>query len=297
MLINFKRCYLSTLASLFFGTKKLLLLIRLIPLSVLTGSFLLGGCIPSLEKSYLTPQVQGQLVYFNPTGQPPFTAVADAKIYYQAYPDQIVYSDQQGRFQLPAITKTTVKLLMAGHALARYPIIIEQKGFSDTVLATATLSMRSLEVVDLGTVIVADTNQSLPPHSVSANPASCDTTTCNSLDPENKTTAPAIKKNNHKAHTTTWPCDIYLTKSLHRSIKTAQRLTTWLSKPATMHGFEHGYAAQHFQHTQTLLEAVENSCQWPAISTAAQQETRQQALSYFLTTSQWLDSLSANQKK
>lgn len=260
-------------------------------LGLLVSCMLLSGCIPTIEKSYKTPQTQGRLVYFNPTAKQPFTAVAGAKIFYQAYPDNAVYSDLQGAFELPATTKKEIKLLMVGHALTDYPIIIEQNELSDTVLATASLSMRTLEIVDLQTLIVAGAKQQPLLRSFTA--ADFDASTATAIN------SSSIHSKHHVDETPTWPCDFNLIQSLDRAIQTAQRLTAFFDQHtdqgtnqlAIAATLTRTHATQHYHQAQRLLETTKNSCQWPAISTVQQQESREKALNYFAVADQHINAI------
>lgn len=251
---------------------------RHLALRAMASSLLLSGCIPTIEKSYKTPQTQAQVLYFNPADKPAITPVTGAKVYYQAYPEQAVYSDQQGRFELPAVTQTEMKLLMAGHALAEYPIIIEHNGLNDSLLAQASLSMRSLEVVNLGALFLMSTQQqALLGHG---------TTQFESATNANK--------NHSFDEPVNWPCDRDLMLSLDRAVQTAQHLNRFFKQHGTTTTLAQAYTSQH-QQSQLLLAATTNSCQWPAISTPTQQESRQRALWYFATAQQSINKLDLNQ--
>ncbi|WP_413700310.1 hypothetical protein ACLKMH_24345 [Psychromonas sp. KJ10-10] len=122
-------------------------------------ALLLLGCVPRLGTIYKTPEVQGKLVEFFPDAERQFVPVDGAKVYHQDYPEMVVYSDINGDFLLPAVSKTEVSMLMPAHALRRYPIIIEKQALSFIVLSSSTLLMRSLEQNDLGEIILPQNTQ------------------------------------------------------------------------------------------------------------------------------------------
>lgn len=246
---------------------------RYLTLLAIACSLLLSGCIPTIEKRYKTPQTQAKILYFNPAEKPTITPITGAKVYYQAYPAQVVYTDQQGSFELPAVTQTEMTLLMAGHALTDYPIMIEHNGLNDIVLAKASLSMRSLESVNLGALVLANTQQQARLNSATAT----------------QFEATANANNNHPLDKSlNWPCDLALIDSLGRAVQTAQRLNHVFKQHGTAMAPAQTYASQHLQ-SQQLLTAAQNSCQWPAISSSAQQKSRQQALQYFVKAQQSID--------
>tara|TARA_R110002050_G_scaffold9504_1_gene33049 strand:+ start:194914 stop:195597 length:684 start_codon:yes stop_codon:yes gene_type:complete len=210
----------------------------------------LTGCIPTIEQTYKAPDAKGMLVYFHPEAIDQFVPVAGAKIYHQSYPDKIVFSDENGDFFLPAVTQIELKGLMVGHALAYYPIVIENGPLSYIVLAQADMHMRTLANIELGSIILAQ-----------------------SVDMNTQDLAVDA--------TVQWPCDLRIIQSLDQAVVTAKRLSSAFNNALLMSRNGYAHLTQHYNHSQNLLEAAKNSCHWKEISDAEQHEQIRQSREYF----------------
>lgn len=224
----------------------------------------LAGCIPTVEKTYKAPDAQGMLVYFHPEAADQFVTVTGAKIYHQSYPDAVVYSDKNGAFSLPAVAQTKLKLLMAGHALAYYLIVIEKDSLSYVVLAQSDMHMRTLANIELGSIILTQ------PADILSQDLNADV----------------------KIH---WPCDPQIIQSLDQAIATVIRLATAFNNALLMSGNGYAHLTQHYHHSQNLLEAATNSCHWKQISDAKQREQIRQTREYFSSVNLILENSLAGQ--
>lgn len=210
----------------------------------------LSGCIPTVEKTYAAPEASSILVYFYPEASDQFIPITGAKIYHQSHPEVAVYSDESGSFTLPAVVKTKVKLLMAGHALTYYPIVIEKDALSYIVLARASLHMRSLESIDFGSIILTQ-------------PAYLNTQDLGA---------------NVKSK---WPCDQEIIENLDQSVATAQRLSTAFNGGLFASNNGYNRLVQHCKQLGDLLEVASGSCRWQEFNDAEQREKIRQTSEYF----------------
>ena len=231
---------------------------KLASLTYLCFFIALSGCIPTIENTYKTPQVKGKLIHFTPNDTVKFTPVSNAKIYYKAYPESVIYSDSEGEFLLAAIMKTEAKFIMVGHALINSPIVIEYGLDSYITFARATLNSRYLEKINQFSIILPSI--------------------------ENKDFE--ISNVDHKL---SWPCDLKMIKSLDQALLTTQQLVDANIDMAMLSYTEQVYVTEHYRHSIELLSEAEGSCQWQQYSSVEQFEYIAQTRDYFSRAGQLLN--------
>lgn len=217
----------------------------------------LAGCIPTIEKTYKAPEAYGVLVYFSPHTEDQFVPIVGAKIYHQNYPETVVYSDDHGEFLLPTVVKVEAKLLMVGHALKNYSIVIEKDSRRDIVLARADAHMRYRENIDLGSIVMTQ------PADKNAQDSNLD-----------------VKSQ--------WPCDLQLIQSLDQAVVTAQRMSAAFQDRA-LDSDTAGYVMEHYQQLRELSREARSSCRWREKSYAEQRDYIAQTREYFSGVKRVLD--------
>lgn len=222
---------------------------KLASLTYLCFFIALSGCIPTIENTYKTPQVKGKLIHFTPNDTVKFTPVSNAKIYYKAYPESVIYSDSEGEFLLAAIMKTEAKFIMVGHALINSPIVIEYGLDSYITFARATLNSRYLEKINYFSIILPRVNSDY------------------------------IEISN--VERSYWPCDLKMIKSLDQALLTTQQLVEAKIDMAMLSQAEQGYVTEHDKHSIELLSEADNSCKWQQYSSAEQLKYRAETRDYF----------------
>jgi len=230
----------------------------------------LSGCIPTIEKTYTSPEVHGVVEFFYPESSEKFVPIARAKIYHERHPETAVYSDESGRFVLPATVKTEFKLLMAGHAFAYYPVVIEKDSNRSIVFARATMHMRNLERIDSGSIIL------MQPGRFNA-------------------------QNINASVKSQLPCDQGLIQSLDQSVATSQRLTAAFNDGALASSNDYERLVQHCQQLESLQAVASRSCRWQEFNSVEQREKIAQTREYFSAVQSvieqspgYLDSLNLN---
>ncbi|NVJ60916.1 MAG: hypothetical protein HWE27_11030 [Gammaproteobacteria bacterium] len=118
-------------------------------LAVLSSLLFLEGCFPTVGTVYKTPEVKGTVIALQ-TGEP----ISDVVVQHKQYPAKPTVSDNSGKFILPAIEKTEANMLMPGHSMSEYPIIIQSPTGVFSVNARATTLMRQKETVELSAILV-----------------------------------------------------------------------------------------------------------------------------------------------
>jgi len=214
---------------------------RLIVLPYSIILLMLAGCVPVISTTYKTPQVEATLFTVNSEINPYPQPLSDAKIYHIDYPETAVYSDSNGQFLLTTNSAIEAKLLMPGHSLTYYPIVIEHGSVGGIIYAQATFRMNYLEEVNLGSIVITKDKESVDL---------------------------AMKQ--------AWPCDLSLIKNLDKHVDVAMYLQQQNSPATTKFDLK-----DHYQQLLMIADVAENSCHWQEISDQLQFQQRSETKEYF----------------
>lgn len=116
--------------------------------SIVLLLLLLAGCVPTISKVYQAPKVFGQVVELE-TLKP----IAGVNVAHARNTAQFVTTDASGKFVLPSISETDLKLLMAGHALKSNLVTFYNPDNQIELIAKSTLESRVEETINFGIVI------------------------------------------------------------------------------------------------------------------------------------------------
>lgn len=108
----------------------------------------LFGCVPTITKVYQAPKVFGQVIDLE-TLRP----LVGVNVAHLQNTEEFVTTDAEGKFVLPSISQTDLKILMAGHALKTNLITFYNQDNQIELVAKSTLDSRSEETINLGVVI------------------------------------------------------------------------------------------------------------------------------------------------
>ncbi len=108
----------------------------------------LSGCVPTITKVYQAPKVTGQVLDLE-TLRP----LVGVNVAHLQNTEKFVTTDAEGRFVLPSIAQTDLKILMAGHALKTNLVTFYNQDNQIELVAKSTLESRVEETINFGIVI------------------------------------------------------------------------------------------------------------------------------------------------
>ncbi|MBV1908851.1 MAG: hypothetical protein KUG78_05980 [Kangiellaceae bacterium] len=198
----------------------------------------LSSCVPTITKVYLAPVVKGRVIDLA-TLQP----LMNTNVAHTQSTDKFVETNEDGEFELPSISNTEFKMMMAGHAIKNSTISIYNRSNRIAVEVSATLNGRFEETSELGTVIFDSQPKVIAPSS------------------SGKLLEHNLLRGYFYHHSLLGSCDSELAVASLNGLNTSRKLS---SLAAQQENDSKGYkqlSMQSYQRTAELWRALKSTCE------------------------------------